>query len=179
VPELKVTVNCRSMLISTQFFRFCKGLEHFYYALLFTSEPYASNGAEPWLSWLQGGFHVAAREAPPAAAANDQLRVETRPGRSFELRAASSNGKALEKLRDLVREVDRVRSGLGAQPDRDRLKVIAADAKIGAILLTPLKSALARHSIPADGVDQFVSMIDRGLLAACDQQITSIETALS
>jgi len=179
VPELKVTVNCRSMLISTQFFRFCKGLEQFYYALLFTSEPYAGKGAEPWLSWLQLGFHVAAREAPPAAAANDQLRVDTRPGRNFEFKAASSNDKALEKLRDLVLELDRVRSGLGAQSDSERLKAITADPKIAAMLLGPLTSVLARHSIPADDIDQFVSMIDRGLLAACDKQITSIEAVLS
>jgi hypothetical protein len=167
------------MLISTQFFRFCKGLEHFYYALLFTSEPYAGSGADPWLSWLQLGFHVAAREAPPAAAAGDQLRVETRPGRNFEFNAASSNGKALEKLRDLLLELDRVRTTLRARNDSDRLKAIAADPKIDAMLLAPLKNSLKRNSIPADGIDAFVSMIDRGLLAACDEQITSIETGLN
>lgn len=179
MPELKVTVNCRSMLISTQFFRFCKGLEHFYYAMLFTSEPYAGSGADPWLSWLRLGFHVAAREAPPGAAAGDQLRVDARPGRNFEFNAASANGKALEKLRELVGELDRVRAGLGAHNDGDRLKAIAADPKIEALLLAPLKNSLKRNSIPADGIDAFVSMIDRGLLAACDKQISSIAIGLS
>ncbi len=178
MPELKVTVNCRSMLISTEFFRFCKGLEHFYYALLFNSEPYTGS-ADPWLSWMQLGFHVAAREAPPAAADADQLRVETRPGRNFEFNAASSNGKALEKLRNLVLELNRVRTTLRGHNDSDRLKAIAADPKIDAMLLAPLNNSLKRNSIPADGVDAFASMIDRGLLAVCDQQITSIETTLS
>jgi len=178
-PELKVTVNCESMLISTRFFRFCKGLEQFYYALLFTSEPYAGKGADPWLSWLKIGFHVAAREAPPAAADADQLRVEARPGRCFEFKAASSNGKALEQLRDLVRELDRVRTSLRADHDSDRLKAIAADPKIDAILLAPLKNSLKRNSIPADGAGAFGEMIDRGLLAACDKEITSIEIGLS
>src|SRR5215471_13878691 len=109
------------MLISTQFFRFCKGLEHFYYAMLFAADPYAA-GPAPWLSWLQIGFNVGAREAPPAAAPGDALRVDTRPGRTFEFRAASGNRQVLEKLRGLMVELDRVRASLGAKTEAERLK---------------------------------------------------------
>ena len=63
MPELTITVNCKSMLISTAFFRFCKGIEHCYYTLLFTSEPYDRTGAKPWLSWLELGFHLFLPEA--------------------------------------------------------------------------------------------------------------------
>lgn len=179
MPELTIKVNCESMLISTRFFRFCKGVEHFYYVLLFSSEPYVQEGAKPWLSWRQVGFHLAAREAPSAAAEADQLRVQARPGRVFEVKAASSNGKTLERLRELIGEIDRVRRSLEAGDDKGRLQAIAADQKIGALLLAPLKNSLTRNSIPADGIEAFSGMIDRGLLAVCDKQITSIETCWS
>ncbi len=179
MSELKLTVNCESMLISTRFFRFCKGLEHFYYTLLFTSEPYLEAGAAPWLSWLKIGFHVAEREAPPAAAIADRLRVDARPGKVFEVKVSSSNAGALKRLRDLVGELDRVRRGLHAGDETGRLKAIAADQKVDALLLAPLNSILTRNAIPSDGVDAFLSMIHRGLLALCDNQIASIETGLN
>jgi hypothetical protein len=175
VPELKLTVNCESMLISTRFFRFCKGLEHFYYTLLFTSEPYLNAGAGPWLSWLKIGFHVAEREPPSAAAFADRLRVDARPGKIFEVKASSSNASAMARLRELIGELDRVRRGLRAGDDSGRLQAIAADQKVDALLLAPLKSVLTRNAIPSDGADAFLSMIHRGLLALCDPQITSIE----
>ena len=59
MPELKITVNCKSMLISTAFFRFCKGIEHCYYALLFTSEPYDRAGRQAMAlmagAWISPG----------------------------------------------------------------------------------------------------------------------------
>jgi hypothetical protein len=179
VPELTITVNCKSMLISTGFFRFCKGVEQFYYALLFTAEPYAQAGASPWLSWLQVGFHLAAREAPSAAADADRLRLDAHPGRVFEIKVASSNGKTLEKLREVIREIDRVRKNLGDGDDKSRLQAISADPKIDRLLLAPLKNSLVLNGIAAGGVQAFSRMVDRGLLALCDKQITSIETGLN
>jgi hypothetical protein len=179
VPELTITVNCKSMLISTGFFRFCKGVEQFYYTLLFTAEPYAEAGASPWLSWLQAGFHLAAREAPSAAAEADRLRLDAHPGRTFEIKAASSNGKMLEKLQEVIREIDRIRRNLGDGDDKSRLGAIGANPKIDALLLAPLKNSLVRNSIAADGVQAFSRMLERGLLALCDKQIASIETGLN
>lgn len=176
MPELIITVNCESMLISTGFFRFCKAVEHFYYVLLFTSGPYVGAGAQPWLSWLEIGFHLAAREAPPAARDADRLHVDARPGRTFEIKASSANVKVLEKLRELIRELDRVRKSLGAGNQKDRLQAIVNDQTIGAALLTPLKISLTRNAIGADAVNAFSGMIHRGLLAVCDKQITSIAT---
>ena len=174
VAELTITVKCESMLISTGFFRFCKAVEHFYYVLLFTSEPYVDAGAQPWLSWFEVGFHLAARAAPPAAGDDDRLHVEVRPGRTFEIKASGANLKALEKLRELISELDRVRRSLGAGDQKVRLQAIAADQKIGAALLTPLKNGLTRNAIGADAADAFSAMIDRGLLAMCDRHITAI-----
>jgi hypothetical protein len=179
VAELNLTVNCEAMLISTRFFRFCKGLEHFYYALLFTSEPYVKAGAAPWLSWLKIGFHVAEREAPPAAAIADRLRVDARPGKIFEVKVSSANTGALKRLQELVGELDRVRRGLRSGDEKVRLQAIAGDQKVDALLLAPLRSILTRNAIPSDGVDAFLSMIHRGLLAVCDNLIASIETAWS
>lgn len=179
MSELTVTVTCKSMLISTGFFRFCKGVEQFYYALLFTAEPYAEAGASPWLSWLNVGFHLAAREAPAVAADGDRLRLDAHPGRVFEIKAASSNGKTLERLRQVIREVDRVRRSLGDGDDQSRLQALGDDPKIKALLLAPLKNSLVRNGIAAEEVQAFSRILDRGLLALCDKQITSIETGLN
>src|SRR5271170_631387 len=134
VPELTITVNCKSMLISTGFFRFCKAVEQFYYALLFTAEPYAEAGASTWHSWLHVGFHLAAREAPSAVADADRLRLDAHPGKTFEIKAASSNRKTMEKLQELIREIDRIRTNLGDGDDKSRLRAIGADPKIDALL---------------------------------------------
>ena len=177
MSELIITVNCKSMLISTAFFRFCKGVEHCYYALLFTSEPYSRAGAKPWLSWLEIGFHLATREAPPDAALADRLSLDTRPGRHFEVRGSTSNTAVLERLAHLLHELDRVRGGLGAD-DRSRLAGIVADAKIEAMLLAPLGNSLTRNAIGSQGSQACFNAIQRGLLAICHPQISSIETAL-
>jgi hypothetical protein len=139
------------MLISTAFFRFCKGIEHCYYTLLFTSQPYERAGAKPWLSWLETGFHLAAREAPPEAAEGDRLSLEFRPGRNFEVRASTSDTATLQRLAYLLGELDRVRAGLGAGDERGRLAAIMADEKIKAILLAPLESSLTRNAIGPPG----------------------------
>ncbi|GEM_PF-4253504 len=178
MAALKITVNCRSMLISTAFFRFSKGVEHCYYALLFTSEPYLSMGAKPWLSWLEIGFHLAAREAPSAAGA-DRMLIDARPGRNFEITASAASANPLVRLRELVTELDRVRRSLGSAGAKDRLAAIASDRQVKAMLLTPLEKALTANSIPADGRQAYAAMIDRGLLAICEPQITSIEMASS
>jgi hypothetical protein len=177
VSELKINVNCKSMLISTAFFRFCKGIEHCYYTLLFTSEPYDRAGAKPWLSWLELGFHLAAREAPPDAAEADRLSLDTRPGRNFEVRASTTNTATLERLDHLLHELDRIRGRLGAADDRGRLAVIVADAKIEEMLLAPLGNSLARNAIGPEGSEACLNAIHRGLLAICHPQISSIEAS--
>jgi hypothetical protein len=179
MAELKIKVNCRSMLISTAFFRFCKGVEHCYYALLFTSEPYTKAGAKPWLSWLEIGFHLAEREPPLDAAQGDRLMLDARPGHNFEVTASAANSTALMRLRDLVTELDRVRRGLGEAAEKDRLAAIAGDRQIDTMLLTPVEQALIRNSIGPDGARAYAAMIDRGLLALCEPQITSIEVTSS
>jgi hypothetical protein len=172
MSELRIVVNCKSMLISTPFFRFCKGIEQFYYAMLFAAQPYAAQGASPWLSWMTIGFHVATREAPPGAAEADRIRVDTLAGRTFEVRVNGSNRGALEKLRDLIAELDRVRKSLTADDEPGRLAEIHADRKIDALLMTPLRNSLTRDSVPEK--EAFAAMMDRGLLALCNRQITSM-----
>lgn len=177
MPELTITVNCKSMLISTAFFRFCKGVEHSYYVMLFTSEPYTGQGAKPWLSWLELGFHLAAREAPSAAAEADRLSMDTCPGRTFKVIASSSNSAMLERLAHLLHELDRLRGGLGTADDRHRLAAILADPKIEAMLLAPLAECLRRNRIGREGSEAYLNAIHRGLLAICHPLISSIEIA--
>ena len=117
---------------------------------------------------------------PSAAADADRLMLDARPGKAFEIKAASHNRKTLEKLRDVIGEIDRIyRKNLGDGDDPGRLRAIAADPKIDVLLLEPLKRNLVRNGIGADGVEAFGRMIDQQLLALCDRQIISIETGLN
>jgi hypothetical protein len=177
--ELKIEVNCKSMLISTAFFRFCKGVEHCYYALLFSSEPYSHQGAKPWLSWIDAGFHLAVREAPAGAAQPDRLWIDSRPGRNFQVRASTPNRPALEHLAGLIHELDRIRGQLGGDDDRDRLAGILADGRIEERLLAPVGAALDRNGIEREGSEACLNAIHRGLIAICHPQITSIRTELT
>jgi len=178
VAQLKIKVTCKSMLISTAFFRFCKGVEHCYYALLFSSDPYAQMGAKPWLSWGEIGFHLAEREPPPEAAEADQLLVDARPGRNFKITASSSNAATLERVARLIHELDRIRGQLGAAQGEARFARIASDTAIESILLAPLRGSLNRNAVPADKTEAYMNMMHRGLLAICDPQVSSIETEL-
>src|SRR5579883_2163263 len=142
--ELRVVVDCSSMLISTQFFRFAKAVEQFYYALLFSSEDYAGLGAAPWESWADRGFHIAIRSAPPMARRNDRLTVNTAPGRTFEVMAASGNHGALTRLSELLQEIEHARTGLAGGSEESRTQAMLDHPAVAARLLEPVREALRR-----------------------------------
>jgi hypothetical protein len=175
--QLQVVVECSSMLISTQFFRFSKAVEQFYYALLFSSEDYA--GTDPWNSWAEIGFHIAVKSAPPAAGNNDLLTVDTRPGRTFEVTAVSNNGRALARLSETLQAIERARSALPTGSEEARLKALLDNPGVESHLLRPLRESLKRHSVPNDEAESIWSMIKRGLSALTNWQIQSVKIAAS
>jgi hypothetical protein len=179
MSELRVVVDCSSMFISTQFFRFGKAVEQFYYGLLFTTEEYAGAGANAWESWADQGFHIAIKSAPPAVRKNDHLKVDTRPGRTFELTAESSNRGGLMRLSELLQEIERARTGLPSGNEDSRTQALLDNPAIESWLVNPIREALKRNAISSEAKDAIWSMIRRGLSALANWQIRSIKVGVS
>ena len=175
MTELHIKINSPAMPISTEFVRFFKGLEHFYYVIVLASEPDANQAAAAWRAWLAAGFNPAVRIAPPVDKAN-RIKVDSRPGvGGFEITLSAANQEALGRLRALLEDLDAARQSLPAGAgDASRLASLAENRNVAQQLVLPLKISLASSQIPPDGVDSFMAMIHQGLLAITAAEITSI-----
>jgi len=166
------------MLISTEFFRFNKAVEHFYYALLFSSDEYAASGASTWGSWVAQGFDLAIRAAPPAVHQSDRLMVDSVPGRRFELTAASDNYRALTRLSEVLQEIERARTNLAGNSEEARMQALLDNPAIDRGLLRPVRESLKRNPVAAEASDAIGSMIKRGLSALTNWQIQSVKISV-
>lgn len=174
MPQLHITVSSHAMPISTEFVRFCKGLEQFHYVMVIAAEPDTHQAAAAWSAWLAAGLNPAVRIAPPVDAA-DRIKVDSRPGvGGFDVTLSGANRDAMGRLRTLVEELEAARKSLPAGDDDRRLAAIAEHRAVTQRLMQPLQSALARSQIPPDGVESFIAMIHRGLAAIIAREITSI-----
>jgi hypothetical protein len=174
MAELHIKVSSPAMPLSTEFVRFCKGLEHFYYVMVLASQADASQAAA-WRAWLAAGLNPAVRIAPPVDKAN-RIKVDSRPGvGGFEVTLSGTNQEALGHLRTLLEDLCAARKSLPpGTNDAGRLASVAENRNVQQQLLLPLKNSLARSQIPPDGVDSFMAMIHQGLLAITAGEITSI-----
>jgi hypothetical protein len=178
MSQLRVVVDCSSMFISTQLFRFNKAIEHFYYALLLSSDDYASAGASPWESWAAQGFHMAVKAPPPAIREVDIITIDLRPGRNFEVTATSENRRALTSLSELLMEVEGARTSLTGN-DEAKAQALLDNPAIENRLPRPLRDQLKRNAVPGEAADAIWAMIRRGLMALTNRQIQSVKVAVS
>ena len=65
MDQLHIKVSSPAMPISTEFVRFCKAVEQFYYAIAIASEPDLAKAAAAWRAWLANGLNPAVKLAPP------------------------------------------------------------------------------------------------------------------
>jgi len=163
------------MLISTGFFRFVKAVEHFYYALLLSSEDYAGAGA--WDSWAAQGFDIGLRAAPPAVKSGDRLTVDSTPGRTFEVTATSDNSRTLVRLSELLQEVERARTNLPSGGEEARVQAMLDNPAIES-RLRPIRESLKRDALPGKETDAILSMIKQGLSALTNWQIKSAKVVV-
>ena len=171
---LAVTVSHRRTPISTQQIRLAKGVEQFYYVLLFTNDP-AYDRPEIWRDWLEMGFHVAIKSPPPGTAPADRLKVDVRSAaKAPEISASSANAGALRRLGALLERIDRVRTSLAGVAAPERTQALLRDSAIEEQLTGPLRESLKRHGTDAAGVDRYMAMLVRGLLAFTDDEVISI-----
>lgn len=173
--QLRIVVDCSSMFISTQFARFNKAVEHFYYALLFSSDDYAGSSSKAWDSWAEQGFDLAVRAAPPAVREGDRLIVDWRPGRSFELTVATNNRAALTRLAELLREIESARTVLTESTEDARVQALLDNPALNSRLLRPVRESLERGSIPHEAADAIRSILKQGLSALTNRQIESVK----
>jgi hypothetical protein len=169
-----------AMPISPQLYRVSKGLEHFYYLLLFANDPSRGPKGEVWWPWLNQGFHLEVRNPPPAARADERITVELddREGRRLKNTVQGGNRAALEALSDLLRELDRVRRGLTAEERQARVRAVRADPTIADKLITPVHQALEIAGC-RDGIPAVDYAIDRALGALAASNIKSVEITLA
>ena len=165
------------MFISTQSFRFNKAIEHFYYALLFSSDDYAAAGATAWDSWLAQGFDLSIKAAPPAVRKADRLIVDWLPGRTFEVTATSYNSRTLGRLSELLQEVERARTNLPSGSEEARAQALLDNPAIES-RLRPIRENLKLNALPATETDATLSMIKQGLSALTNGQIKSAKIVI-
>ena len=180
MATLGVVVNHKRAPITTQQTRLVKGVEQFYYALLFSSSPSYANRADAWRSWLSIGFHVATKVPPPGTAESDRVTMTVRSnGKAPEINGSSSNREALQKLQKLLQDIDALRGSVAGKDEASRAEALLGNTQVAQQLVKPVIDALNRSALRQDEIDSYMGMIRRGLLALTHDEITSIQFSLN
>jgi hypothetical protein len=180
MTQLHIEVSSPAMPISTEFIRFCKAVEQFYYAIAIASEPDLAKAAAAWRAWLANGLNPAVKLAPPVDGAN-RIKVDSRPGvGGFDLTVSGANRKALALLRTVLEDIGAAHKSLDRRGTEEaRVAALMEIQSVTQELVQPLKASIARSQIPPDGADCFMAMIHRGLAAIAAGEITSLAIQLT
>ena len=179
MAQMHIEVSAPVMPISTEFIRFCKAVEQFYYVIVISAEADRDKAAAAWRAWLAGGLNPAVRLAPPVDGAN-RIKVDSRPGvGGFEVTVSGANQDALSRLRRLLQDIDLAYKSLSGLADEARVASLMETASVKRELVQPLKDSAARGQITADGADSFSMMIRRGLMAIASGEINSLAISLT
>jgi hypothetical protein len=168
---LRLKVDTKKMPHTSEFFGVVKAVEHFYYALLFSTDASYKGRAEPWVSWVEQGFSAAIREAPPDTGETDRLTTSVHSdGKIIEMTASSSNGDVLDKVARLLAAVDAQRVATAGQIQNG-----APSGDVQEQLFGPVSAELQ-----ASGVDRRVSgaitaALSTGVRALTYRDIESID----
>ncbi|HZS14418.1 MAG TPA: hypothetical protein VFC09_07460 [Candidatus Dormibacteraeota bacterium] len=179
MAELRLAVSSERAALSTQFWEFCKGIEHFYYALAFTSSGLGRD-PEVWRTWARLGFHLAIKSPPPLTPRGEVLKMDMRlDGKVFDVTCTAADATTLQALSTLLRHIDEVRPGLQSRPPEDRVRALRQDPQVSAALLQPLDAALQGAALYPDDVESFHRAFDRALAALTDEELVGVEQSFS
>ncbi|HEY2107073.1 MAG TPA: hypothetical protein VGH29_14845 [Candidatus Binataceae bacterium] len=180
MTQLHIEVSSPVMPISTEFIRFCKAVEQFYYAIAIAAEPDPGKAAAAWRAWLANGLNPAVRLAPPVEGAN-RIKVDSRPGvGGFDLTVSGANREALARLRTVLEQVDAAHQALDQNAaDEARAAALMETQTVMRELVQPLKASVARSQIQPEGAAALMAMIHRGLLAIAAGEISSLAIQLT
>ena len=178
---LKIVVQYPAgMPTSTHLRRFHKAVEQFYYAGLFGSAQNYRGKTEPWKSWLKAGFHIGSMGHPPGAAAADYINIDMNPDdHSAEYHVSSANRPALDRLRDLLQAIDKLRPSLQKKDEQARVLALRVNDAIDRQLIKPLAGCLESAGVDAQGISAYRAMTDRGLEALTHGEVAKVEFSLA
>ena len=175
MPSLELVINSRRMPYSTLFSRWMKAPEHLYYLLLFSTNHSYANSADAWRSWLQVGFNLAVKDAPPAAAKPHRIRVTVgHQWRRIEISIDGGDRKTLADLEHLLQTIEKLRPSVTGREDTERATTLMADKEINAQLMSPLKQTFKACSLRVDEVEALRRPLAQALYALTDDYITSL-----
>src|SRR5215469_729352 len=118
--SLSVTFDAKRMPHTTEFLRITRSPERLYYLLLFSGD---SAGANGWSSWVNVGFNLAVKEAPPGTAKSDRVKVTTYPDpRHFAVELQGGNGQVIAELKGLLMQIESERGYLSGKDASTRSK---------------------------------------------------------
>lgn len=179
MAQLHIEVRSPVMPLSTEFVRFCKTVEQFYYVLVIAADADLERAARAWRGWLSVGFNPAVRLAPPVEA-DSRIKVDSRPGvGGFEVTVSGRNRAALGRLRNLLNDIDAARSSSNSASDEARCGSLAELQSVRRDLVEPLKESLARCQIPSGAAQALMEMIHRGLLTIAAPDLTALNMTLN
>ena len=177
---LRIVITHKSAPISTQQLRLSKGIEDFYYVLLYTGHPVYQKRPEAWLAWLEMGFHIALKSPPPETADSDVAIVSSRSnGKSPEYSVASTDGETLQRLQTLLQHIDSLRGTVAGKHEDTKAEAVIGDAQVSRQLIKPLTDALNSNGLRAGEIESFMTMVRRTLLALTHDDITAIQIHLT
>jgi hypothetical protein len=166
--------------VGTQQLRFNKGVEHLYYALLYSTDPAYQDNAEVWRSWLDIGFHLAVKVTPRGTRPQDALHVRyVSNGKAPEFHGAGGNPEVLKRLQQLIQDVDSLRATLAGMDADRKAQALVENPQVNTQLIAPLTASLNKAKLRPDEIDQFMSMIKRGLLALTHDDVTHATVSLN
>jgi hypothetical protein len=170
MATLAVTFSMPEAPISTLQHRLSKGIEDFYYVLLFTDGS-AYSGSKIWRDWLGMGFSVAIQSAPPGTARSDRVTVSASPpSKTPEVVLEGGDEHYLRKLAGILEQVDLLRPSLTGMEDDAIMDSLTAGS-VGGELVSPVTNLLEEYGFRQEEIEEFRSMIRRGLLALLHRNI--------
>ena len=179
MAKLGVVLQHKQAPIATRQIRFTRGVEHLYYALLFSISPAYKSRPEIWRSWLSMGFHVAVKVPPPGTAEQDKLRVDVASrGKAPEFYGETGNQHVLQTLQSLLQEIDGIRKAVQGQDEASREHMLMEQSPVTAQLVNPLLASLKQAELRPEEIKQYLVMVGRALLALTHEDVTQMTLSL-
>ena len=176
MPSLNLAVNTSRMPFTTKFSQISRAPEHLYYALLFSTNPAYSKREDVWITWLEMGFNLAIRDAPPGAAPSDRIvRTVHHTPRRIEMSLEGGRRTEVAKLEGLLKTIEGLRKGISAKEPSARAKTLMANKEVNAALVAPVMAALKGAKLRPSEIELFESTIGQALYTLTDPDITSVE----
>lgn len=176
--SLAIAIETRRTPNTMKFRRFVKAPENLYYFLLFSGNSRYQGSRETWRTWLDMGFNLEVRDAPPGAALEHHALFTMKPRPPVaEISVTGGDAQTLGRLERLLRAVENNRPQVSSiQDPTARAKAAMADKEIDSQLVMPVMNALRAAWLTPREISGFVAPLDQAIATLTDGFITSART---